>query len=253
MRIAHIKNWLAKAGAFRLLSALLIVIIAVMLFLWQPWQPTIRATDRTISVTGNATVTAGPDQYVFSPSYSFSGTDKQQALDQLTAKSNDLVLRLKKLGVADKDIKTNASGYYGYGYYMPMYAGGDTYTLSVTVTARDAKLAQKVQDYLVTTSPSGAVTPSVSFSTGEQKQLQSQARGIAEQDARSQADQSAKNLGFTIAAVKSVVDGNLYGGGPIMYNGMASGADLAAPSKSLSIEPGQNDLSYTVQVVYYIK
>ncbi len=248
-----IKGWLAKAGVFRLLSGVLLVIIVIMFVLWQPWLPNVKASDRTISVTGTAMITAVPDQYVFSPSYDFTNSNKQAAIDSLTAKSNTIVAKLKQLGVADKDIKTNANGYTSYGYYIPVDQGSDTYTLTMTVTVMDAKLAQKVQDYLVITTPSGTLTPSVSFSTAKQQALQQQARNQAEQNARSQADQSARNLGFSVAAVKSVVDNNWYGGGPIVYDGLSVGSALSSSAKpSLAVEPGQNDLSYSVQVVYYI-
>ena len=253
MNIARVQAWSKRMGGFRAATVVLAAVVIIMLVLWQPWFPNVKATDRTISVTGNATITAVPDQYVFSPSYNFSDTDKQAALDKLTAKSNAIVAKLKQLGVADKDIKTNASGYYNYGYYVPFYQGGDTYTLTFTVTVRDAKVAQKVQDYLVSTSPTGNVTPNVSFSTDKQKELQKTARNEAEQDARKQADQSASNLGFAIVAVKSVVDGNIYGGGPIAYDSLSAGSDLAVQKSSLTVEPGQNDLTYSVQVIYYIR
>ena len=239
-------------GIFRTTTVILVVIVVAMLAVWQPWRPMARASDRTISVTGTATVKATPDQYVFSPSYSFTNSNKQTALADLTAKSDQIVKKLKALGVSDKDIKTNASGYADYGYYMPIYRGGNTYNLSVTVTIADATLAQKVQDYLVTTAPAGEVTPTVSFSTAKQTELQRQARDKAERDARAQADQSASNLGFSIGAVKSVTDGSL-SNFPIVYNGIAAGADAVPSTKSLTIEPGQNDLSYSVTVVYYIQ
>lgn len=253
MNMARVQAWSRRMGGFRAASVVLMAVIIIMLVLWQPWLPNIKATDRTISVTGNATITAVPDQYVFSPSYDFSDTDKQAALDKLTAKSSAIVAKLKQLGVADKDIKTNASGYYNYGYYVPFYQGGDTYTLTFTVTVHDAKVAQKVQDYLVSTSPTGDVTPSVSFSTTKQKELQTSARNEAEQDARKQADQSANNLKFTIIAVKSVVDSNTYSGGPIAYDSLSAGSNVAQQKSSLTVEPGQNDLTYSVQVVYYIR
>jgi uncharacterized protein YggE len=201
-------------------------------------------------------VTATPDQFVFSPSYSFTNTDKQVALDALTAKADEMVKKLKDLGVPNSVIKTNASGYrsYGYGYLaMPVYGGTNTYTLSFSIKLSADTLAQKVQDYLVTTSPTGDVTPQVSFTTAKQQSLQAQARNKAEQNARAQADQSARNLGFSIAGVKSVVDGSL-GGGPIMYGtDLKAGAasDLAQPE--LSVQPGTDDLTYTVEVVYYIR
>lgn len=250
-KIKILRQLLRSGRLFQWLSFVFLLAIVVMIVVWQPWRPMARASDRTVSVTGTATITATPDQYVFSPTYNFTQSDKQAALDAVSAKSNEVVAKLKALGVADKDIKTNASGY-DYGYYVPIYGGNNMYSLYLTITVTDAKLAQKVQDYLVTTSPTGQVTPTVSFTTAKQQQLQSQARDKAEQDARKQADQSAKNLGFSVGAVKSVSDGNLASPGPIPYSGLASGANLDM-EKSLTVQPGQNELTYSVTVVYYIQ
>lgn len=239
-------------AGFRTCFVALAVLLVAMIIIWQPWVPKIAGAGRSISVTGTATITAAPDQYVFSPSYDFTSSTKQTALANLSTKSDQIVGKLKALGVANKDIKTNASGYTDYGYYQPVYDGNNTYTLSLTVTVTDQKLAQKVQDYLVTTSPTGEVTPNVSFSTAKQRELQNQARTKAEADARSQADQSAANLGFSVGAVKSVTDNNS-NNFPIFYNGVASAAGDMATPKSLSLQPGQNDLSYSVTVVYFIQ
>lgn len=248
--------WLKNAGLFKWLTFVLVLVVIAMLAVWRPWQTVGQVTDRTISVSGTATVTAVPDQFVFSPTYSFMNADKQVALNALTAKADEIVKKLKDLGVPSSAIKTNASGYqsYGYGYlYMPVYGGSNTYTLSFSIKLSTETLAQKVQDYLVTTSPTGDVTPQVSFTTAKQQALQSQARNKAEQNARSQADQSARNLGFSIAAVKSVVDGS-QGGGPIMYGtNLKAGAALDLSQPELAVQPGTDDLTYTVDVVYYIR
>ena len=239
-------------AAFRTACVLLVLAVIVMLVVWQPWVAKVAGSGRTASVTGSATITATPDKYVFSPTYTFTNTDKQAALNAVSAKSDDIVAKLKSLGVASENIKTNASGY-DYGYYLPVYGGNNTYTLYLTITVTSVTLAQKVQDYLVTTGPAGQITPAASFSTVRQHELQQQARNQAEQDARSQAEQSARNLGFTIGAVKSVVDSNS-GTFPILYGGRNGGGPLAVDSSSsLPIQPGQNDLSYSVQVTYYIQ
>lgn len=144
--------------------------------------------------------------------------------------------------------------------------GQTTYELDLTVTIDSATLAQKVQNYLVTTSPTGNVSPSVNFSTTMQNSLENKARGEAESNARANAEQSAKNLGFKIAGVKNVVDDGLNSGYyPTPCGGLDSssssaicmGSNLATPtsgssSQNLNLQPGQNKLSYTVQVQYYI-
>jgi uncharacterized protein YggE len=235
-------------------TILFLIIILAMVVIWKPWEPNIKASERTISVTGNATVNATPDQYIFSPNYQFTNADKQTALSQLSAKNDTIVGQLKSLGVPSTGIKTDSSGYGGGYYSVTLNNGNTTYTLRLTITVNDAKLAQKVQDYLLATSPTGQVSPEVSFSDAKQQQLQNQARSQAEKDAKSQADQSAANLGFKVDKVKSVTDNGLGGGGCLdicaRANSATGGANQAMPK--LTIQPGQNQVSYSVDVVYYI-
>lgn len=234
---------------YRVLAGILLLVIVVMLGIWKPWHGTVSSKDRTIRVTGDAMLTAEPDEFVFSPSYQFKGSDKQAATNDLTAKSNDLVAKLKALGVSSSKIKTNADS-----WAYPSYNSNETtptYTLNLTVTISDKTLAQKVEDYLVGTSPSGALTPQASFSTAKHKSLENQARDKATQDARAKAEQSAKNLGFKLTAVKSVDDGNGFaGGGPIPLDAKTMEVD---GRQSLAVQPGENTLNYSVTVTYYIK
>lgn len=243
------RGWMA-------VSILLLLVIAVMTWLWKPWDAGAKASDRTIKVQGTATVKAEPDEYIFYPYYQVTNADKQAALKEITEKSTQIVTELKKLGVADKDIKTDSSGY-GNELYAPTGDSRNLYTLSLTVTVNNKTLAQKVQDYLLTTSPSGTVTPEGTFSEAKQKQLEGQARDKAEKDARSKADQSAKNLGFKVNEVKSLEDtgfDNYYYG---CRGGLCSGLDAASQSSEkstkLSIQPGEEEINYSVQVTYYIR
>src|SRR5690349_16729074 len=103
---------------YRLIALVLAGVIVVMLFIWKPWSTHV-ATNRTIDVTGQATVSARPDEFVFYPSYEFKNSDKQAALKALSTKSDQLVTALKKMGVADKNIKTNSSG-----WSYPVYDSG---------------------------------------------------------------------------------------------------------------------------------
>jgi len=249
------KNRVNLSLSWRTLCALLLIIIIAMLIVWKPWQPSGKASDRTVSVTGDALVKAEPDQFVFSPSYEFKNADKPAALAALAKKNDEIVAQLKSLGVSDKQVKTNASGYSN-GTYFPVVDGNtSTYTLNLTITLSDKALTQKVQDYLVTTTPTGQVSPQANFSESKRKSLETQARDQATKEARTKADQSAKNLGFKVSRVKSVDDGGGFGGGCGSTRLCPASSDIktlqAAPS--LSVQPGENELSYSVTVVYYIK
>lgn len=238
---------------YRVVIGILLVIIATMLVLWRPWEPQVDPKSRTVSVTGEAQVTAAPDEFVFSPSYQFKNANREAALSELSKKSDEVVKKLKQLGVADDKIKTNSSG-----YDYPVYDKEDssllTYTLSFTVTVDNKSLAQKVQNYLLTTQPTGSVSPQYAFSDAKRKELETKARDAATKDARSKAEQAAKNLGFTIGDIKTVNDGLSFS----TYQRAADGATDDANSSSasapeLSLQPGENDLTYQVGVVYFVK
>ncbi|MFZ1248752.1 MAG: SIMPL domain-containing protein [Candidatus Saccharimonadales bacterium] len=250
------KHSQTKSVTVRLNPWVLVVALAlmllVMLILWRPWQGA-KTGERTVSVSGNATLKAEPDEYVFYPSYEFQNADKAAGLTELTAKSEEVIAGLKKVGVADKDIKTNASGYRDY-YYYNEQSKTHTYSLQITAVTHTRDAAQKVQDYLVSTNPTGSVTPQAGFSEATKKRLEAKGRDEATKDARAKADQQAKNLGFKLGSVKTVADsssGGVYPG-PIMTMD-AKAAVAPSSTSSLEVQPGQNDLSYTVQVTYYIK
>lgn len=247
------KNKVQISFDLRLIVILLLIIIVSMFVIWKPW---VNKTEsgRTITVSGEAKITAEPDQYVFQPSYEFKDTNKDVALAALTKKSNEVVSRLKEIGIMDNKIKVDSDGYNYRDFYFDETNNQYTYTLRPSITISSKDQAQKVQDYLITTSPSGQVSPQTSFSDTKKKHVESKARDEATKDARAKANQSAKNLGFTVTKVKSIDDGNAFGG-PVPYmmdSAMSSGVKEAKPA-SLSIQPGENDLNYTVTVVYYIR
>lgn len=237
---------------YRLISIVLLVVIAAMLFAWRPWSAA-KVGDRTIDVTGTATISARPDEFIFYPTYDFKNADKTVALEQMAAKSNEVVAGLKNLGVDDKDIKTNTDGW---AYPTALRGEGDsnetTYTLRLTVTTNSEELTQKVQDYLVSTAPTGGVSPQATFSEVKRKELETKARDAAIKDARSKAEQSAKNLGFKLTDVKTVNDGSGFGVYPAYDTAMTMEARSSAGS-SLSLQPGENELTYSVTVTYYIR
>lgn len=234
----------------RIVLVVLLVVIGAVLFIWKPWAPPLN-DDRTVRVTGEATVTASPDEFVFYPSYEFTNADKAAALAAMTQKSDDVIKQLKSLGVADNDIKTSSSGY-DYPLIYPKETGSPTYTLQVTVTTHDLALAQKVQDYLITTAPTGNVTPQATFSVRKRKELETQARNDAAKDARTKADEMAKNIGFDVVKVKAISDDQGFGGGMRPFVDGAEPADGSATTRSQTVQPGENDLNYSVAVEYYI-
>lgn len=250
-------NTVSLSFNLKYICVALLVIIVAMLALWRPWQVPATDSSRVVKVTGETKVTAKPDEFVFYPSYQFKNASKDMALAELTKKSDEVVKKLKELGVEDSKIKTNSNGWEGYQYFYDDTAKQATYMLTLTVTVGNKELAQKVQDYLVTTAPTGSVSPQAGFSDATRKKLEDKARDEATKDARAKAEQSAKNLGYKIGKVKSVDDngglGDIGGCRGTICTGAALSVaeDKAAPS--LGVQAGENDLTYSVTVEYYIR
>ncbi|MBA3757328.1 SIMPL domain-containing protein [Candidatus Saccharibacteria bacterium] len=231
---------------FRLLSIILLIIIVGMLALWQPWNDSSSSSRRKITISGEATVKAEPDEFVFNPSYN------RKTLTEITTLTQEIISKLKSLGVTDKQIKTNANSYDKPELISPTPVPDGSSTITFTITLSSKELSQKVQDYLVTTDPSGSITPYPSFSTQKRKQLEDDARSKAIADAKSRANKTAAGLDAKIGKVIEVKEGNLGGGVYPLYD-IAEGRDGASSSKSLPIQPGENELSYSVEVVFELR
>lgn len=234
----------------RIVSAVLLITVIGLLLAWMPWNAT-PSDSEVIKVTGETVIKAEPDQYVFYPAYQFKNADKEAAVNAATAKTNEVVAKLKELGVADSKIKSSVDG-----YRDQRFNGGGSddylYTAQITVTVDNKEMAQKVQDYVATTAPLHSVTPQGTFSEAKRKELESRARDEATKDARAKAEQSAENLGFRLGRVKSVEDGSGFPEiMPLDARGGTAVQDTAI--NSLKLNPGENEIRYSVTVTYYLR
>lgn len=248
------KNKVTVALDLRVVCLVLIVALLACVALWRPWTAVSNANDRTIEVTGEATLEATPDEYVFSPNYQFNTDTKEAALSAVTQKSSEVIAGLKQLGLQDSMIKSDSSGYENQSF--PQFGGSKvTYNLQLTINVDKQALVQAVQDYLITTVPTGSVTPNATFSESTRKELERKGRTAATADARKKADQSAEELDFKVQKIKSISDTNQNTPGfyPLSPKVGAEDSVIAQSAPAIAVQPGQNELSYAVTVVYYIK
>lgn len=251
-------NWKIISIILGLVSLFLIILICLA------YRDSLTGFDksRTINVKGEAEISAEPDELVFYPYYEFDDTDAASALKKMQSTQTEIVKKLKELGVEDSKIKSNSDNFNSY-YSSPEIVPDSKLRLNITINVGNRDLAQKVQDYLLTTQPKGVISPQANFSTAKRKSLQEQLRNQATKEARSKADQMAKDLGFKVGKVKSVSDSEngLYpmmkGGDMGVENlemGAAGNLDSANETRSsLAVQPGEDKLFYQVTVVYYLK
>lgn len=245
----------------RLLAIVLACVLIATLVAWKPWTG---ASKQTITVTGEATIKATPDEFTFTPEYQKTAATSQDAITQVSVVGNASVAKMKELGAKDDEITTNITTNQSYeptpvttqggpgGIPTPIRQGGTgiTATFSITATLHDKTVAQKAIDYLATTPILYAVTPLRGFSKDTKKKLDSQARVEGVQDAHSKAVDVAKGLGSHLGSVVSVTEGSSgFGVMPLMKSAIATSADTTVAPV---LETGSEEVSYSVTVVYSI-
>jgi len=232
----------------RIVCAVLIVAIIAMIVIWKPWNG--NGTERTISVSGDSSQKAEPDEYQFSPMYQEKGSDRTAIQKSLADKINTIIVKLRELGVAESDITLASSTYDNW------YNDGtsEVTSNSLTVIVSNKELSQKVQDYLLTTAPQGQITPYPTFSKEKRKKVEEEVRSQAITDAKKKAERTASELGMKLGKVVTITDQQ--GGGIMPMYGAVGGGDaktMSVETSTLPVLAGKQDINYTVEVVYEIK
>ncbi len=217
----------------------------------------------TIAVSGYGEAFGAADIATFSFAIVSEKSTVAAAQTDATAKINAVTEYLKSAGLDQKDIQTtdySVNPQYDYvtqacpqGVYCPggkQVLRGYQVSQTTTVKARDTS---KAGDLLSGVGGKGATQVSgLQFTFDDPNKLQNDARGKAIADAKTKADQLAKQLGVTLVRVVSFNE-NGTTPGPIYYaKSMGMGATESAPA-SPDISVGQNKVTSNVSVTYEIR
>jgi uncharacterized protein YggE len=233
----------------RLVCVLLLVVIALMVAIWQPWEG--GGEKRVVTVTGEARIEAVPDEYTFSPYFQEQGSNSQALRDKLAKLGDKLVKELKELGVPENKISLSGSSY-DYHYYTND-KGEQTAQLRATVTVDNKELAQKVQDYLLKQDIKGQITPQAQFSQTRQDELKRQARDLAVADARSEAERSAGELEAKLGKIVELKDSETVAYPWYGREGVALDSGNRSEKPSLPVTPGEQAFTFQVQATFELK
>src|SRR3954453_2909524 len=224
------------------LSALLLVASAIAGIA----QPRLgRAADtparKTITVTGNGTITTVPDRAAFDFSVTSQAATAKAALAKNAAEAAAVIAALKNAGIATADLQT------GQVSLNPQFnqAGTDVvgYTAANTVSAKTTiAKAGSIVDAAVDAGANGVSGPSLSRS--DSSALYRDALKNAVADAREKAKALAAASGLTLGGVQVVVEG-AQSSPPIPFAAAKDGAASVTP-----IEPGTQEIDASVTVTY---
>lgn len=214
-----------------------------------PPQQVQQPAPRTISVNGTGQVTLSPDvAYVYIGVRSQS-ENVSEALSENNEKAQAISAALTGLGIDAKDIQTSGFNVYPQEQYSP--EGQVTSRLynvenTVYVTVRNLQGLGNLLDVVVRTGANSI--NGITFDVLDKSSALSEARRLAIESARSQAEEIAQAAGVTLGEVQNL---NVYSSSPVVP--MDGRGGMAMDAAQVPISAGQMILRVEVNAVYVIR
>lgn len=200
-----------------------------------------------ITVTGHGEVMGTPDIAYVTLGIVTRDKNASQAAAENARIAQAISSAVKRVGIADKDIKTQNYSIQPWMEYAPNVAPrqlGYEVRNSVRITVRDVS---KVGDVIDAGVRSGAnEVQGVTFDIANDQPIRQEALAAAVQNARSKAEVVAKNLGVKVGVPLQVTESTTRVPIPLYR---AAGAEAAAPTP---ISPGQMQITSDVTVTFSI-
>jgi len=202
----------------------------------------------TIDVTGEGIVRTVPDEVTINIRVENTGENTKTLKEQNDATINEVLKFLKKMDIADKDVRTeymNLSKNYDYNSKTYTFAANQ----SLSVKLRDLKKYEPVMKGLLDTGINRI--DGVSFSSSNKEVLESQARKKAVENAKMKAEEYASVLNQSVGKAVSISEFRNSGGPqPMMYKSTMM-ADESGGSQQ-TISPGEMEIRTTVNVSFLL-
>ncbi|MGH3936565.1 MAG: SIMPL domain-containing protein [Pseudonocardiaceae bacterium] len=199
-----------------------------------------------ITARGLGTVTGTPDTVTVVLGVQTRGQSAKGALDANNAKATALIDVLKSRGVAAADLQTSQLS------INPTYdpatgrITGYEVTNQVTATLHDVGGAGELIDAAGAAAGDAVRVPQLSFSIDDDSASRAQARAGAVRQAQAQAKQMAEAAGVRLGRIHSITEI------PVNPPSPPLSQDSAPTATSVPIEPGAQQLTVMVEIVYGI-
>jgi uncharacterized protein len=205
---------------------------------------------RTIVTNGTGQVTMAPDM-----AYVYIGVQTQSenvgdALNENNQKAQDLNSSLQAMGIAPEDIQTSSFTIYPQQQYGPNgEMTGTQYVVNNTVyvTVRDLQVLGQLLDTVVSTGANSI--NGITFDVQDKSAAISEARRLAIESARSQAEAMAADAGVTLGDLQTM---SAYFTQPPQPMYEAKGGMMAADAAQVPVSAGQMVIRVEVGATYFI-
>ncbi len=221
-----------------------------------------RKPAQTMAVSADGKVQATPDLATVTIGVMSQGTTAKDVKDQNNTKVNKVIEFIKQQGIDAKDIKTSQYNFYPQQDWsngtarIIGYQGNQT----VTVKVHDIDKGQTKLEAILDGSVNNGANEiqNVSFSFNDPDNLKQQARKQAIANAKTKAQELASEAGLTLGKIVSVSESNTSFPGPVPYAmdyaaGRGGAAMNEAKSIAPDIQPGSQDITETMSVIFEVK
>ena len=212
---------------------------------------------RTLSLTGQAEVTAAPDMAVISAGTVSEAKTAREALTANNEAMATVIATIEAAGVAKKDIQTSNFSVQPKYLYPKAPAGGEqqpprivgyTVSNSVSVIVRDLNKLGTIMDAVVSSGVNQM--NGLSFTIAKPEPLRDEARKQAVASALARANLYAQAAGVKLGPILSISEA----GGPRPPQPVARMAARAAVAEaSVPIAQGEQSISATVNIVWALE
>jgi uncharacterized protein YggE len=224
-------------------------LIAVVLLLSACGPATGSDSTRVLSVNGTGTVYLTPDIAYLYVGVHTEDADIAAAVEDNNAAAQALVDALVGLGVKPVDIQTSNFSVWSYDDYDDEGMRFTNYSVDNTVyiTVRDLSQLGALLNGAVDAGANSI--NSITFDVADKTAALTEARQLAMANADDLAEELAQTAGLSVGEIQSIAYTEYY---PSPFYGMGGGG-AAMEAASVPIQPGQMQVSVTVNVIYGIK
>lgn len=201
----------------------------------------------TVEVTGEGIVRVVPDEVTINIRVENTGEETKKLKKQNDATVNDVLKFLKKMNIADKDVRTeymNLNKNYDYNSKTYTFAANQ----SISVKLRDLKEYESVMSGLLDTGVNRI--DGVDFSSSNKDALESQARKKAIENAQMKAKEYAGALNQNVGKAISISEFSNNPGPRPMYKMSAMSESSGSGDQSIAL--GEMEIRTTVNVSFLL-
>lgn len=208
---------------------------------------TYQKTDN-FSVQGTGKVTVNPDIASMRIGYTTSASTVKTAREQMNKTINTVSDAIKKLGVLDKDIKTeNLSIYPDYDWSNgKQRINGYQASVTLALTVRDLDNVNPIVDKA--TELGANEVGNINFEVEDKETAMNKARELAVADAKKKAQDAARIANFKLGRIVNYSENPNSDVRPMMLEKAA--VPVSGGGGATQIEPGTNEITVTVYVSY---